>query len=69
MSDWDDNTGEREGIFIWNYADLLRNAGWNLIRHIQVPLSTQQVHPDIVNKFRQAHRLARLERYLIMAEA
>jgi hypothetical protein len=32
-------------------------------------LSTQQVHPDIVNKFRESRRLARLERYLLIAEA
>lgn len=69
MSDWDDNTGEREGIFIWDYADLIRDAGWKLTRQIQVPLSTQQVHPDIVNKFRKSRRLARLERYLLIAEA
>lgn len=69
MSDWDDNTGEREGIFVWDYADIIRDAGWKLTRHIQVPLSTQQVHPDIVNKFRESRRLARLERYLLIAEA
>ena len=69
MSDWDDNTGERDGIFVWDYADIIRQAGWSLTRHIQVPLSTQQVHPDIVNKFRDSRRLARLERYLLIAEA
>jgi DNA modification methylase len=69
MSDWDDDTGEREGIFVWDYADLIRKAGWKLVRHIQAPLSTQQVHPDIVNKFRESRRLARLERYLLIAEA
>lgn len=69
MSDWDDNTGEREGIFVWDYADIIRQAGWKLTRHIQAPLSTQQVHPDIVNKFRDSRRLARLERYLFIAEA
>lgn len=69
MSDWDDNTGQRDGIFIWDYANTIMNAGWKLIRHIQVPLSTQQVHPDIVNKFRDSRRLARLERYLLIAEA
>lgn len=69
MSDWDDNTGAREGIFVWHYADIIRRAGWKLTRHIQAPLSTQQVHPDIVNKFRASRRLARLERYLLIAEA
>lgn len=69
MSDWDDNTGAQEGIFVWDYANTIANAGWKLIRHIQAPLSTQQVHPDIVNKFRDSRRLARLERYLLIAEA
>ena len=69
MSDWDDNTGARDGIFIWDYADILRQAGWKLTRQIQIPLSTQQVHPDIVLKFRESRRLARLERYLLIAEA
>lgn len=69
MSDWDDNTDQQEGIFIWHYANIIQQAGWRLVRHIQAPLSTQQVHPDIVNKFRDSRRLARLERYLLIAEA
>lgn len=73
MSDWDPENAkdhqDHPGIFIWDYADLLRNAGWSLARQIQTPLSTQQVHPDIVNKFRDGRRLARLERYLLIAEA
>lgn len=69
MSDWDDDTNKRDGIFIWDYANTITNAGWRLTRHIQVPLSTQQVHGDIVNKFRESRRLARLERYLLIAEA
>jgi hypothetical protein len=66
MSDYDD---DGPGIFLWDYADLLRDAGWRLTRQIQCPLSTQQVHPDIVNKFRESRRLARLERYLLIGEA
>jgi DNA methylase len=66
MSDYDDSG---PGIFLWDYADLLRDAGWHLTRQIQCPLSTQQVHPDIVNKFRESRRLARLERYLLIGEA
>jgi DNA-binding CsgD family transcriptional regulator len=72
MSDWDPQNAKRAqdaGIFVWDYADLLRDAGWTLTRHVQTPLSTQQVHPDIVNKFRESRRLARLERYLLVAEA
>lgn len=67
MSDWDDDKGKVPGIFLWNYANIIANAGWTLIRHIQVPLPTQQIHPDIVNKFRESLRLARLERYLLIA--
>lgn len=73
MSDWDPENAkdhrDHPGIFVWDYADLLRNAGWRLTRQIQVPLSTQQVHPDIVTKFRETRRLARLERYLLLATA
>ena len=69
MSDFDDLTDSTAGIFIWDYADILRNSEWKLKRQIQIPLSTQQVHPDIVLKFRESKRLARLERYLIIAEA
>ena len=67
MSDWNDNEGKRTGIFLWDYAKRIQDAGWTLERHIQVPLSTQQVHPDIVEKFRASRKLARLERYLLIA--
>ena len=68
MSDWDDDTGKQDGVFLWDYADLIRKAGWRLKRHIQAPLPSQQLHGDIINKFRQSRRLARLERYLLMAQ-
>lgn len=71
MSDWDSENAKKHdghpGIWIWDYADILREAGFTLERHIQAPLGTQQVHPDIVNKFRASRRMARLERYLIVA--
>jgi len=66
MSDWNDD-GDGEGIFIWDYARLLQEAGWRLIRHIQAPLSTQSFGGDFVNKFRESKRLGRLERYLLIA--
>jgi hypothetical protein len=73
MSDWDPQNakqhGDHPGLFLWDYADRLRETGWTLQRQIQCPLSTQQVHPDIVNKFRAAKRLARLERWLLVAVA
>lgn len=73
MSDWDPENAKRyqdhRGIYLWDYVDRLRDAGWTMRRQVQCPLSTQQVHPDIVNKFRASRRLARLERYLLVAEA
>ena len=71
MSDWDSqnakNHADHPGIFQWDYIDRLRDAGFAIERQIQTPLTTQQVHPDIVNKFRESKRLARLGRYLIIA--
>ena len=66
MSDWDPEHAKRHassnGIFLWDYADRLRDTGWRLRRQVQCPLPTQQVHPDVVVKFRDARRLARLAR-------
>jgi len=66
MGDWTDDERPETGIFVWDYARLLQEAGWRLIRQIQCPLSSQQVHPDIVKRFRQERRLARLCRYLLV---
>lgn len=72
MSDWDSendkNFSGHEGIFLWDYADMIKSAGWKIRKQIQCPLSSQQVHPDIVNKFRKSRRLARLCRYLLVIE-
>jgi hypothetical protein len=72
MSDWNDDHDaqpKRPGIFLWDYVDLLRHAGWHMQEHIQVPLSTQQVDPRTVIKFRDEAKRARLERYLLIATA
>jgi len=70
MSDWDPENAKRHadssGIFLWDYADKLRKAGWKIRRQIQCPLPTQQVHPDTVNKFRKSKLLAILNRYLLV---
>lgn len=70
MSDWDPENAKRHadhpGIYQWDYAGEMQNAGWQITRQIQCPLGTQQVHPDIVNKFRESKRLARLGRYLFI---
>jgi hypothetical protein len=71
MSDWDPENAKRHadhpGIYLWDYVRLLQDAGWTVRRQIQVPLPTQQVHPDIVNKFRESRRMARLGRWLLEA--
>jgi len=72
MSDWDSENAKQHkdsaGIFLWNYVSALQGAQWKVKRQIQCPLPTQQVHPDIVIKFRESKRLARLERYLLVCE-
>ena len=72
MSNWDSQNAKRhkghKGLFSWDYAYALEEAGWTLTREIQCPLPTQQVHPVIVNKFRESRRMARLTRSLIIAK-
>ena len=72
MSDWDSENAKQyeghDGIYLWDYVAALQKAGWKVKRQIQCPLPTQQVHPDIVLKFREAKRLARLGRYLLEVE-
>lgn len=65
-SDYNDEADPSENIFYWEYVNLFAAAGWYPERRIQTPLSTQQVHPDIVNKFRESRRLARLNRDLLI---
>lgn len=72
MSDWDPENAKRHanhsGIFLWDYVRMLQETGWTVRRQIQVPLPTQQVHPDIVTKFRESRRMARLGRWLLECE-
>jgi len=72
MSDWDSENAKKHkdhpGLFLWDYARMLSLSGWRVVRQVQCPLSTQQIHPDIVNKFRGARRMARLGRSLMVAE-
>lgn len=63
-SDYNDEENPAENIFFWDYIRIFIDAGWRIERRIQVPLTTQQVHPDIVKRFREQRRLARLSRDL-----
>lgn len=65
-SDYNDESNPDENIFAVDYINLFLRAGWTLERRIQVPLTTQQVHPEIVNRFRRERRLARLNRDLVV---
>jgi hypothetical protein len=72
MMDWDPRRGDHAdhpGIYIWDYVEALRGAGLEMERQIQCPMPTQQIHPDIVLKFREQRRMARLGRYLLIARA
>lgn len=66
VSDYNDEQNAEENIFYWEYVRIFEDAGWTPVRRIQTPLGTQQVHPDIVNKFRASRRLARLNRDLVV---
>ena len=65
-SDYTNPDHTDENIFVWDYLQLFMAAGWQIEHRIQVPLTTQQVHPDLVNRFRQARRLARLNRDVVI---
>jgi len=68
MSNWDDPKQPGNTIGLWDYADKLRAAKWKLLRQIDCPLSTQQVHPDIVQKKRKSRGLCRLQRSLLICQ-
>jgi len=65
MSDWI-NYETNEGIYLWDYANLIQKAGWNLIRHIQVPLPSQQLAPWQIENSRENKKLNSLDRYLLV---
>jgi hypothetical protein len=65
-SDFNEEEDAGGNIFFWEYVRLFEKAGWVPERRIQVPLTTQSVHPDVVNKFKERRRLARLGRDLVV---
>lgn len=67
VSDYNDDENEEENIWYWDYVNIFLGAGnWKVVRRIQVPLTSQSVHPDIVLKFRDSRKLARLGRDLVV---
>ncbi len=59
----------KEEIFIDQYIALFKKEGFRIERIIDCPLSTDQIHADIINKFRESKKLARLTRYLVIFNA
>jgi DNA modification methylase/ParB-like chromosome segregation protein Spo0J len=68
VSPWNDEMHPEKNICTRHYESAMENAGWTILRKIDCPLSTQQVHPDIVNKFKASRRLARLSRSISIGE-
>ena len=55
-----------EPIFTWDYATRFEAAGLAVIRRIYCPLSTQQIGGDTMNKLREAGRMSKLVRELLI---
>jgi DNA modification methylase len=66
MSDYIDEDNPDEEIFIEDYIDIFKKAGFRRTRRIHCDLSTQQIHPDYINKFTDNKRLAILARDLVI---
>lgn len=66
MSDYNDEENLQECIWSTDYVNIFTRHNWQIERFIYPPLTTQSIHPDIVNKFRSSKRLARLGRVLVV---
>ena len=65
MSDYTEDNPD-DSIFLHHYIGIFARAGFRVERVIQCPLTTQSVHPDIINKFKDGRRLARISRNLVI---
>lgn len=66
MSDYTEEDDPTESIWMTDYINIFTDTGWKIERIIQTPLTTQSVHADIVKRFRESKRLARLGRGLVV---
>lgn len=66
MSDYNDEENLQECIWFTDYVNIFTRRNWQIERFIYPPLTTQSVHPDIMQKFRASKRLARLGRVLVV---
>jgi len=65
MSDYTEDNLD-DSIFLHHYIDAFAKAGFKVERVIQCPLTTQSIHPDIINKFRDGRKLARISRSMVI---
>jgi hypothetical protein len=65
MSDYTEDEPE-DSIFIHHYIHAFEAEGFTVERIVLCPLSAEQFHPDIQNRFTRDRRLARLARYLVV---
>ena len=66
MSDYTDDKDRDKHIFIWHYVERFEKEKWVVERHIMAPIPNQVLHGDIINKFRESKKLARLGRSLVV---
>jgi ParB-like chromosome segregation protein Spo0J len=70
MSDFDHSSDKQDGvkdrIYIWHYVERFERQSWKVIKHIFCPLSTEQIEPWTINKYKDQRWLARLTRSLVM---
>lgn len=69
MSDFTDEEDCSKSVFVHRYINRFEERGFETERIIQCPLSTQQIHADIQEKFAERKRLARLSRNLVVFNA
>jgi len=73
-ADWRDFQGisaleenPEQAIFLLDYAELLRSAGWDITHLVDCPLSTQRFHANMVKGMQKKRTLGTVRRSLIMA--
>ena len=65
VSDYDDEYkgNSQDNVFIWHYVNAIERTGlWRVHRHIQCPLTTQQIHPAMFERYKAQKKLLGLSR-------
>ncbi|MHC4178448.1 MAG: DNA methyltransferase, partial [Planctomycetota bacterium] len=67
MADWYDYDDPAKSIYIWDYAQQLQDAKWQIERQVQIP-QTMHLRPHVYEKFCGERRLASVARYLLITK-